>query len=503
MNFLDYIDYSKDEQIICLTNQEGIQIYDTKNFELLMKLDPFRVGLSGDVYKAKIFYNTQIIGFTIIETQSADSKSQLILYNDSKIKKHSLIIYDLKNYEIIGRITMKNFVEINDFLITKYFIIIMIENKNKALLFKTSNLEYVKTISNVELGNVAYTDDYIKPHKTSKKKSKNAKEAEKPKEPEPKKHQCVIAYQDFTNKKNIVLMEFLFDDDDTKILGVKSRNIEIEFNSTGLKYVGFISSYLIVSSAVGNKVHMYDASSGEFQYCLFLGNFPYEISGLHLDNKQKILSIVTNNKYLKLYKLNKLSKQCKCYSHNDEKVSMNEERGVFDKFKHKLGMGRNDFLCRYKVNISVFDMKDNKTLIFFDKACNDSLYVIQLNKNVKKLKFDRKKSKEMNVLMELTLPKYTINKNDIRAMSLIIEEEKENKKRRESQKQLLKEKGEKQHHMFDDDDVDEEEAKKIEEKKEENKPEEKKEEPKEEKKEEGHTEEKKEESKEEKKEETK
>ena len=101
---------------------------------------------------------------------------------------------------------------------------------------------------------------------------------------------------------------------------------------------------------------------------------------------------------------------------------MNEERGVFDKFKHKLGMGRNDFLCRYKVNISVFDMKDNKTLIFFDKACNDSLYVIQLNKNVKKLKFDRKKSKEMNVLMELTLPKYTINKNDIRAMTLIIEE---------------------------------------------------------------------------------
>jgi len=86
-----------------------------------------------DVYKAKMLYNSQIIAFTIIETQAADTKQQILLYNESKIKKHSLVIYDMKNYEIIGKITMKEFVEINDFLITKYFIIIMIENKNKAL----------------------------------------------------------------------------------------------------------------------------------------------------------------------------------------------------------------------------------------------------------------------------------------------------------------------------------------------------------------------------------
>jgi hypothetical protein len=471
MNFLDYINYSKDEQIICLANKDGIQIYDTKKFELLMKLDPFRVGLSGDVYKAKLFYNSQIIAFSIIETQEAGSKQQIVLYNDSKIKKHSLVIYDLKNYEIIGKITMKNFVEINDFLVTKYFIIIMIENKNKALLFKTSNLEYFKTISNVELGNIAYSDDYFKTVRPSKKKGKNAKGAEKKEVPEPPKHQCVIAYQDFTNKKNIVLMEILFNESDTKILGVKSTNIEIDFNSTGLKYVGIVSSYLIVSSAVGNKVHMYDIETASLKYCLFLGNFPYEISGLHLDNKLKILSIVTNNKYLKLYKLNKLNKQCKCHSHSDEKVSMNEERGVFDKFKHKLGVGRNDFLCRYKVNINVFDMKDNKTLVFFDKNCNDALYIVQLNKSVKKLKFDRKKSKEMNVLMELDLPKYTVNKNDLRAMSKIQEEEKEFK-RKESMKPKPVKHEEVKDNMFDDDDIDEEEAKheeKKEEKKEESK----------------------------------
>jgi hypothetical protein len=63
MNFLDYLNYSKDEQIVCLTNKDGIQIYETNHFELLMKLDPFRVGLTGDVYKAKMFYNSQILAF--------------------------------------------------------------------------------------------------------------------------------------------------------------------------------------------------------------------------------------------------------------------------------------------------------------------------------------------------------------------------------------------------------------------------------------------------------
>ena len=29
MNFYDNIDISNDEEIICLTNKEGIQIYDT------------------------------------------------------------------------------------------------------------------------------------------------------------------------------------------------------------------------------------------------------------------------------------------------------------------------------------------------------------------------------------------------------------------------------------------------------------------------------------------
>ena len=447
MNFYDNIEISDDEEIICLTNKEGIQIYDTKNFCLKMKIDPFRIGLSEDVTKCKMSYNTQLLAFSIIETETIDSK-QKILYNDSKIKRHSLVIYDLKNYEILGKITMKNLVEISDFLLTKYFIIIMIENKNKALLFKTSNLEFFKVIHDVEMGTVAYSDTYTNPPPPGKKnKTFNP----------PLPNRCVIAYKDYEKKQKINLIQYIFDEKGEKILANKKSEILTEFNSVGLKYIGFIASYLLVSSNVGNKVHLYDVLTGHFKYCLFLGNFPYEISGLKLDNKQKILSVITNNKYIKLYKLNKLNKQCRCASHNDLKVSMNEERGMFDKFKHKLGVGRNDFLCRFKVNIDHFDIKDNVSIVFFDKSCNDVVYVVQLNRNIKKLKFDRKKSKEMMVLQEIELSKYSDKSNRRRTMNRKSTDNEESEKQKENEEREKKKSDVK--HVFDDDDLEEEEKK--------------------------------------------
>ena len=455
ITFFDYITYSQDEELICRTNQRGLSIYNTKNFELLMKLDPFRIGLSGDVTKAKLFYNTRILAFYIIETKTSQSKEEEILYNDSKIKKHSLVIYDLENYEIIGKITMKNFVEISDFFITKYFIIISIENKNKVLLFKTSNFEYFQTITNVELGKIAYTDDYGHNYKSKKDKKKKKDEEEV----KIKSNKCILAYQDTNNSKNIIIIEYLFNDDGTQILGIKNRNKVIEFNSSQVKYFGFVGPYLIVSSSYGNKVHFYEVSTGDFKYCLFLGNFPYEISGLHLDNKEKIISIVTNNKYLKLYKLNKLNKTCKCSSHNDEKISKTEERGMFDKFKHKLGVGRNYFLCRYKVNIKLFDMKDNNTLVFFDKNANNVVFIVQTNKVIKRLKFDRKKNKEMIVLQETKLPKYWVNKDDKRTMSLIIEEEKNEKENEEKNSNKDDKEHHHHHNILDDDDIEDAENK--------------------------------------------
>ena len=406
MNFSGYINLSKDNEIFCLTNKDGINIYETHNFQLLIKLDPLRIGLVGDVYKPKLFWNSQLITFIISETKNIYSKKKITINSNA----YSLVLYDLKNYEIIGKITMNNSIEISDFLITKYFIILMIAKKNKALLFKTSNLKFFKSLSNVESGTIVYSDDYS----LLKKNSNNSEINEQ-------NNRCIIVYKDYNNKKLLVIMQFNFNEDKTDVLGVKIKNRELDFNSKGLKYIGIISSYLIVSSAIGNKIHIYELLSGKFIYCLILGNFPYEITEIHLDNKKKIISVITNNKYLKLYKLNKLSKQCKCFSHQDENISMDEERGIIDKFIHKIGVGRNDFLCRYKVNYDEYNMKKNMTLIYFDKNSNDCVYTIQINKNVKQLKFDRKVSKDMIVMQEMTLPDYYIYENNINSKSIINE----------------------------------------------------------------------------------
>lgn len=388
MNFIDYICYSEDKEIICLTNKEGIQLYDTQYFQLLLKLNPFRIGLVGEVFKCKIFFNSQIIGFILIEN---DLKN----YNE---KKYSLIIYDIKNYEILGKITMKNSIEINDFLITKFFIIIMIKSKNKALIFKTSNLEFFKSLSNIDNGRIVYTDGFF--INNSNKKGKPKKQIEK----------CLIAYTDYTNKVKFIGIQFILNNDKTKVLGLKKKNLIIYLNSPSLKYIGIVQSYIIASSSFGNKVHIYDLLTGKFKYCLILGNFPYEISEIHLDNKKKIISIITNNKYIKLYKLNRLSNLCNCFFIPDGDISMNKERGFFDKIKHKLGINRTEFLCRFKVNLDEFNQLHNNTIINFDKSSNDCIFIAQANKNIKKIKFDRKKSKDVLIIEELTLPDHSINK---------------------------------------------------------------------------------------------
>ena len=270
-------------------------------------------------------------------------------------------------------------------------------------------MEYFKTISNIDHGNIFYSDDYF-----FNKRKKNHKGKNLQYNYQNKMNKCIIVYKDSINSKLIARIQFIFNEDKTKVIGSKTRNTEINLNSGGIKNIGLISSFYIVSSIHGNKIHIYDLLSGELKYCLVLGNFPYEITEVHLDNKQKIISIITNNKYLKLYKLNRLSSNCICNLHFDENISFNEERGMLDKLKHKIGIGRSDYLCRFKININSFDLLYNKTLIAFDKKSNDFIYVIQLNKNIKKLKFNRKKSEDMIIMEEITLPSYSINEKCIK-----------------------------------------------------------------------------------------
>ena len=79
------------------------------------------------------------------------------------------------------------------------------------------------------------------------------------------------------NKKLIHFIDCLFNENGTKILRIKNRNIEVNSNPNEIKTFAFVSSYLLVSSSFRNKVHLYNIETGEFKYCLTLGNFPYEI----------------------------------------------------------------------------------------------------------------------------------------------------------------------------------------------------------------------------------
>ena len=403
MNFVETLNFSDDKDLLYLTDEEGIKIYETNNFQLLIKFNSSRIGLKGEVSNFQLFYSSSILIFSLIETIKYEKISQII-YNNSKIKKHHLILYDVNDFSILGKISMKNSIEINDFLVTKFFIILMIENKNKAILFKTSDLTYVKTITEVYSGKITYNDNFI--------------DNENIKEKLINKNKCILAYIDYLKNYHIYLEEYLWNDDCSKILGFKTNLLVIDVNSSGVKQIDIVSPYLMVASSFGNKIHIFDLKTFNFKFCLFLGNFPYELSGIQLDNQKEILSIITNNKYLKLYKLIKLDGVCKCYNHDDGKISMNETRSIFENFMHNLKVGRNDFLCRYKINFNNNDMKDNKTLLYFDNSNDnkdeESIYLIQMNKTVTKLQFDKNKEKDMIVTEVITLPTYSNFQNNMK-----------------------------------------------------------------------------------------
>lgn len=499
MNFANNIDISEDGNLLCLTNENGIKIYDTKRFILLKKIKDFVGNLSGEILKCKLFPNSKKIGFILLQNKRDRGSVDLTNCNeyiDLNFLVNTLVIFDINNNEIIGKIGMKNGLEIDDYLLTKYFIIIMVKDENIVLLFKTKTLEYFFSIGNVKNGNVIYSDNYFYKkkdindsvdsdrinkeedilnkaksfdvfnnkednydilsynkkytfaidendynkiniednEKNESKEDMNKRENNIKEEKESgislindfsstsdisnisninniskiviensettnfniTSNKCILAYLDTFNSKKICFIEYYFDKSNDNVINKKETSIEFELkNSEGIKNIFFLSSLLIVTSFLGNKIHIYNISPLEFKYCLILGNFPYDISSLRLDNKEKILAIITNNKYIKLFKLKKLSNQCQCEYYKDENTSINENRGLFDKIKHKLGTDRNEYLCRFKINFDEETIKNNKSIIFFDKNKNDIVYVAQNNGCIIKLKFDRKKPKEM------------------------------------------------------------------------------------------------------------
>ena len=431
MEYTESISCSEDANIICITTNYSILLFETKKFAFELKIDTFPLGLTGKISNCKLLYNTRILGLIHQEKEEEKKEKQKEDEKDKKNRKSSknnmidpnqeLVVIDIEYNRILGKIKIKG--KIDDYELTKNFIIIKKKSLNKVFLFKTMTLEYFTTIDNVNLGKIRYKENLqleglitksesndklisSKSIDTSSTKDNedlennnqnkiniiedNEKEKEEGKNNSNSQnnHFCTMAYQDYKNKREVVLIEYILDNSRKNVLNHRKRTFIPNFNSVGVKFVYLIDSYLLISSNIGNKLHIYDVHTFKLLHCIFLGDFPYDLSGIRLDSDKKIISIITNNKYVKLFKLSQVSKKCNCLSHDDTKVSFNKKRNIFEVIKHKINSGKTPLWCKYKINFDENDQQNNESIVIFDENNKDLMYVVQKNCTLKKFNFD-------------------------------------------------------------------------------------------------------------------
>jgi hypothetical protein len=395
--------------------KSSILLYETTKIAFVLKIDTIPLGLTGKISNCKCLYNTRILGFILhektekknIEEKEDNQYSKKRLSSRIQIEEdHTLVIIDIEYNRLLGKIKIRG--NIDDYDLTQNFIIIKKKSLNKVLLFKTINLEYYTTLENVNLGKIRYMENIdvegLSPPKNDNKKSLakdnnidnpnkiniNEKDNENNLQPE---HGCIFAYQDYKNKREVVLIEYLLDGSRKNVLNHKKRNFIPNFNAVGVKFIYLIESYLLISSNIGNKVHIYDVKTFQLLHCIFLGDFPYDLSGIRLNGDKSIISIITNNKYIKLFKLSQVSKKCTCLSHDDTKVSFQKKRSFWDAFKHKINSGKTPFWCKFKINFEEKDQYNNDSIVVFDPNDNQRMWVVQKNCTLKKFIFDPNRPK--------------------------------------------------------------------------------------------------------------
>lgn len=443
MEFTQSIFCDENAQIICITTKYAILLFETTRIAFELKIDSFPPDLTGIMSNCKVLYNTRILGFVLQdkeeEKKAKEANTELRRSKTSKSliePNQTLIIMDIEYNRILGKIKIKG--KIDDYELTKNFIIIKKKSLNKVFLFKTATLEYFTTIENVNLGKIRYNeniqlDGFISPTSSNIKisastpstkdnedlennnqnKINTIDESDKDKEHEKNEnlnkqneHFCILAYQDYKNKKEVVLIEYKLDSSRKNILDHRKRTFIPNFNAVGVKFIYLIESYLLISSNIGNKLHIYDVSNFKLLHCIFLGDFPYDLTGIRLNNDKTIISVITNNKYIKLYKLNLLSKKCLCLSHDDTKVSFNKKRNIFEVIKHKINSGITPFWCKFKINFDDNDQMNNDSVVIFDENNNRLLYVVQKNCTLKKFDFDPSRPNNMRLSKTMKLSEF-------------------------------------------------------------------------------------------------
>ena len=433
MEYKENISCTDDGQIICITTKYGILLFETTKLAFELKIDSLPNEIINKISNCKLLCNTRILGFIYHEKNKEEnnlkeenkkdlrkrSSSRNLIENDE-----TLVIIDIEYNKILGRIKIKG--KIDDYELTKNFIIIKKKALNKVFLFKTITLEYFMTIDNVNLGKIRYnenikieglnkinnkknlinTDSIDTSSSTKDNDSDNNLNKIINENKSETNHFCMLAYQDFKNKREVVLIEYMLDNSRKNILNHRKRTFIPNFNAVGVKFIYLIESYLLISSNIGNKVHIYDVHNFTLLHCIFLGDFPYDLSGIRLNNDKSILSIITNNKYIKLFKLNQVSEKCTCLWHDDTKVSFTKKRSIFDVIKHKINSGKTPILCKYKINYEEKDQMNNDSIVIFDENNNGIMWVIQKNCSLKKFIFDPNIPKTIKLDKNLKLSEF-------------------------------------------------------------------------------------------------
>ena len=443
MDFIENISCTDDGQIICITTKYAILLFETTKLAFELNIDNLPKEFTNKISNCKLLYNTRILGF-IYNEKSIEEEKKLKEQIDKSIQKRAsskmqieidqtLVIYDIEYNRVLGKIKIKG--KIDDYELTKNFIIIKKKALNKVFLFKTVTLEYFATLENVNLGKIRFIENIqleglSLPHNlkstasidTSSTKDNDSDnnlqnkiniidEKEKENEENNKNnslgnHFCMLAYQDYKNKKEVVLIEYILDYSRKNILNHRKRSFIPNFNSVGVKFIYLLDSYLLISSNIGNKLHIYNVHNFELLHCIFLGDFPYDLSGIRLNNDKTILSIITNNKYVKLFKLNQVSKKCLCLSHDDTKVSFTKKRSLFDVIKHKINSGKTALWCKFKINYEEKDQMNNDSIVVFDENNNELMWVVQKNCTLKKFSFNPNQPKIMKLDKNLKISEF-------------------------------------------------------------------------------------------------
>ena len=414
MEYIQSITCTDDGQIICITTKYAILLFETTKLAFIVKIDNLPSEFNNKISNCKLLYNTRILGFIYQEKIREEQREQ---FNKLEPRKRTsskyqiepdqtLIIIDIEYNKVLGKIKIRG--RIDDYELTQNFIIIKKKALNKIFLFWTNTLEFFTSIENVNLGKVQYKENIkIEGLLQEKNKNKNLlisenidkdninntnniinekgdENEEKIKNKNQENFFCMLAYQDFKNKREVVLIEYMLDNSRTNILNHRKRTFIPNFNAVGVKFIYFLENYLLISSNIGNKLHIYDVHNFALLHCIFLGDFPYDLSGIRLNNDKSIISIITNNKYVKLFKLNQISKKCTCLWHDDTKVSFTKKRSIFDIIKHKINSGKTPLWCKFKINYEEKDQMNNDSIVVFDENNNDRMWVVQKNCTLKK-----------------------------------------------------------------------------------------------------------------------